>query len=193
MLEHLPGCLSEHLPAHHAVITCYDSRLDNLVEEYVAKIRALGGHIEAKDIQRPPGGTHFLAGHRNERSTFYRMLDSLVDIAKIDVIHLIPHTNCQYCGIHHQEKLGNGCVSDLRFHIESAKKLFQGAQEHFQCRGNQAPTIVVPIGLTVDQRIVSIEESQALLPQVPDELPHGSPCLCASHSGNPILRFPHGT
>lgn len=161
----------------HAILTCYDDRLNRLVRQEARRIRSQGGQLREKDIIRPPGGVHLLAGHTDCRKAFYQMLSGLRDIAKRDVIHLFPHTNCQYCGIHFQEKLGNGVQSDLRFHLKSAEKMLNGAMSHFTGSVDKVPKIDVRIILTVDQRIVTIDEAHQLLPHVPEHGHHGDPCI----------------
>ncbi len=165
----------------HAILTCYDDRLDDLVGSEIERIRSRGGELREKDIIRPPGGVHLLAGHTDCRKAFYQMMSGLRDIARRDVIHLFPHTNCQYCGIHFQEKLGNGSQSDLRFHVKSAEKMLGGAQAHFSTSGGHIPALDVRIILTVDQQIVTIDEARSLLPHVPENSHHGSPCLTEHH------------
>lgn len=161
----------------HAILTCYDDRLDSLVRSEVERIRSQGGQLRDKDIIRPPGGVHLLAGHTDCRKAFYQMLSGLRDIAKRDVIHLFPHTNCQYCGIHFQEKLGNGVQSDLRFHLKSAEKILSGAMSYFTGSVDNVPEIDVRIILTIDQRIVTIGEAHEMLPLVSEHGHHGAPCI----------------
>ena len=160
----------------HVIVTCYDGRLDAIVKTLVEEIRTDGGIVDDKDIFRPPGGVHFVSADPRDRSIFYKLLSGYHDIARTTVFHLLPHTNCQYCGRYHQEKLGNGIQSDLHFHLRSAEKLLDGALQHF---GRLSPDIVpeldVRIILTVDQRIVTIDEAHDLLPHVPDHA-HGAPC-----------------
>lgn len=165
----------------HAILTCYDDRLDDLVGSEVERIRSQGGQLREKDIIRPPGGVHLLAGHTDCRKAFYQMMSGLRDIAKRNVIHLFPHTNCQYCGIHFQEKLGNGVKSDLRFHLTSAEKILSGAMSHFAGSVDNVPVIDVRIILTVDQRIVTIDEAHEMLPRVSAHDHHGSPCINHGH------------
>ncbi len=161
----------------HAILTCYDDRLDELIEMEVARIRMEGGQLRDKDIIRPPGGVHLLAGHTDCRRAFYQMMSGLRDIARRQVIHLFPHTNCQYCGIHFQEKLGNGSRSDLRFHVTSAEKMLNGAMGYFSGLNGSIPELDVRIILTVDRQIVTIDEARSLLPHVPESSHHGAPCV----------------
>lgn len=176
----------------HAILTCYDDRIDPVVEQEVERIRSQGGQLRDKDIIRPPGGVHMLAGKTDCRKAFYEMISGLRDIARTTVFHLWPHTNCQYCGLHFQEKLGNGSQSDLRFHVRSAEKMLSGASGHFSASGGHSPALDVRIILTVDQRIISIKEAHGLLPLVSAHSHHGSPCLehhqlATGHGASPHL------
>jgi len=167
----------------HVLITCYDQRIDPIVLQIIHDIRSEGGLLAGKDIVRIPGGVHLLAGKSDCRKTFYELLTSYRDIAKTDVFHFFPHTNCQYCGIHFQEKIGDGNRSDLRFHLRSAEKLLVGVMEHFLDASQESPILDARIILTTDQRIVSIEEAHAILPHVPDH-EHGVHC-------QQVHRIPH--
>lgn len=170
----------------HVMLTCYDHRIDKLVAEKINVIRSQGGQLAGKDILRIPGGVHLLAGKTDCRKAFYEMLSGYQRIAKTTVFHLLPHTNCQYCGIHFPEKLGNGTRSDLRFHLKSAEKMLAGAKDHFLQSPDDMPELNVSIILTIDQRIISIEQARELLPHVPEEHGHGMPCCV--HSGHDEIR-----
>lgn len=172
----------------HVIITCYDHRIDNLVAKMIDDIRSQGDQLAGKDILRIPGGVHLLAGKTDCRKAFYEVLSGYQCIAKTTVFHLLPHTNCQYCGMHFQEKLGNGTRSDLRFHLKSAVKILAGAENHFLQSPDGIPELNVNIILTIDQRIISIEEAHALLPHVPEEHGHGMPCCIHSEHGHGELR-----
>lgn len=166
----------------HVLITCYDDRLDDLVTQMIDEIRGQGGLLAGKDIVRVPGGPHLLAGKSDCRKAFYELLTGYRDIARATVFHLLPHTNCQWCGIHLQEKLGTGTQSDLRFHIRSAEKMLAGAKEHFaSLTPQEQPEFDSRIILTLDQRIVTIEEAHELLPHVPEHHEHGRPCCHSEH------------
>jgi hypothetical protein len=160
----------------HAIFTCYDGRIDDITAMEIDRIRSQGGLLAKKDILRPPGGVHLLAGKTDCRKTFYELLAGYYGIAGTTVFHFWPHTNCQYCGLHFQEKLGSGAQSDLRFHVRSAEKLRDGALHHFASL-EKRPEIDVRIILTTDQRIVTIDEAHELLPHVPVHGHHGSPCF----------------
>lgn len=164
----------------HVLITCYDQRIDPIVSDIIDEIRSQGGLLAGKDIIRIPGGVHLLAGKSDCRKTFYELLTSYRDIAKTDVFHFFPHTNCQYCGIHFQEKLGSGNRSDLRFHLRSAEKLLAGVIQHFSNLSDAEPELDARIILTIDRSIVSIDEAYGLLPHVPDH-EHGAPCRVHHH------------
>ncbi len=164
-------------PDRHVIITCYDDRIDGIVSGAIHSIRMQGGALEGKDIVRLPGGVHMLVGKTDCRVAFYELLTSWRDIARTTTIHIWPHTNCRYCGIHLQEKLGSGAQSDLRFHVKSAEKLLAGATHHFSRSHGPLPTLDVRIILTTDQRMVTIEEAHELLPHVPAHGHHGSSCF----------------
>jgi len=168
----------EHEAQRHAILTCYDDRIDDVVAREIKRYRDEGILLREKDIMRPPGGVHLLAGKTDCRKTFYEALTSLLDHANTTVFHLWPHTNCRYCGKHFQEKLGNGSKSDLRFHVRSAEKMLHGAKEHFSHSStNRIPELDVRIILTVDQRLVTIDEAHDLLPHVSEHSHHGSPLI----------------
>ena len=160
---------------HHYLQTCYDNRVDDIVTAEVSRIRQIG-RLEDKDISRPPGGVHLLTVKASCREGFYKTLNMCRDIANVRVFHLWPHTNCRFCGIEAQEKIGSGTQSDLRFHLHSARKLLQGVTQYFAAIGGDIPEIDVRIILTIDQRIVTIKEAAALLRNIPAEKPHGSHC-----------------
>ena len=165
----------------HVIVTCYDDRLDGMVAEMINEIRSQGGLLAGKDIVRIPGGPHLLAGKTDCRKAFYEILSGYRDVARSTVFHILPHTHCQWCGIHLKEKLGNGTQSDLRFHLRSAEKMFQGAREHFVTLPiDEQPELDVRIILTIEQRILTIEEPHQLLPHIPEHHGHGKPC-CATH------------
>ncbi len=168
-------------PEKHALITCYDSRVDDMVATLAQTIRVEGELLD-KSILRPPGGVHVLLGKADCRKGFYEMLTALRDIAGIDIFHLYPHTNCRYCGLHLQEKIGNGTQSDLRFHVQSAARILLGLEHHFARLGGKMPGFDVGIILTTDQRIVTIEEATELLPNIPADREHGHACFHESHS-----------
>lgn len=166
----------------HVLITCYDGRLDDMVAKMINDIRSQGGHLAGKDIVRIPGGPHLLVGKSDCRKAFYELLSGYKAIAGSTVFHLLPHTNCQWCGIHLPEKLGNGTQSDLRFHLQSAKKMLAGANDHFSSLPlEERPEFDSRIILTIDQRIVTIDEAHRLLPHIPEHHGHGKPC-CTHHS-----------
>ena len=175
-----------HLPQKnqttHAILTCYDGRIDSIVDREINRIRSEGGTLRGKDIFRPAGGVHLLAGKTDCRKAFYEMITSLRDIAGTRVFHLWPHTNCQYCGTHFKEKLGNGSQSDLRFHVKSAEKMLSGAMNHFSSLTGDVPELDVRIILTSDQHLVTIDEAHQLLPHVPEHGHHGDPCINQSHT-----------
>lgn len=150
----------------HVLLTCYDDRLDPLVTILIREIRGNGGVLAGKDIVRIPGGPHVLTGKPTCRNAFYEILSSYRDVARSTVFHILPHTHCQWCGIHLKEKLGNESRSDLRFHLRSAEKMLQGAKEHFaNLPIHERPELDVRIILTIDQRIVTIDAARALLPE----------------------------
>ena len=155
----------------HALMTCYDSRVDAIVGNLIQETRD-SGELLGKSIYRPAGGIHVLLAKAECREGFYEMLTALRDIAGINVFHLFPHTNCRYCGIHLPEKLGNGTQSDLRFHVQSAERMLLGLTHHFDRIGGEKPEFDVRIILTTDQRIVTIEEAHWLLP----DREHGHAC-----------------
>jgi hypothetical protein len=165
----------------HVLITCYDDRNDQLIEQFIQGIRNKGDILEPKSVLRPPGGIHTFLAKPECRQAFYELLTAFHNIAHIDVFHLFPHTNCQYCGLHLQEKIGNGTQSDLRFHVKSAQKMLAGLKEHFGPLGAQAPRLDVQIILTTDQRIVTIDQALTLLPHIPAERGHGSHCCADIH------------
>jgi hypothetical protein len=165
----------------HALMTCYDGRVDDIVNDLIAGIRN-NGELLGKSIYRPAGGIHVLLAKAECREGFYEMLTALRDIAGINIFHLFPHTNCQYCGMHKAEKIGSGTQSDLRFHVESAKRMLLGLNHHFDRIGGRKPEFDVRIILTTDQRIVTIEEALDLLPTIPADLEHGQHC-CLSTCG----------
>lgn len=167
----------------HALMTCYDSRVDDIVSDLITAIRD-DGELFGKSIYRPAGGIHVLLGKHECREAFYEMLTALRDIAGIDVFHLFPHTNCRYCGLRLPEKLGNGTQSDLRFHVQSAARMLLGLENHFNRIGGVKPAFDVRIILTTDQRIVTIEEAQELLPNIPADREHGHPCCLAECENN---------
>ncbi len=162
--------------ARHVILTCYDDRIDEIVGTQIGLIREQGGLIRDKDIIRTPGGVHLFT-RSNCREAFYALLRSCSDIARSNVFHLWPHTNCQFCGRYHSEKIGTGAQSDLRYHLTSAKKMLAGAMDHFSRSAEQMPKIDVRIILTTDQRLITIDEAHDLLPQVPEHLNHGAPYL----------------
>lgn len=174
----------------HTILTCYDDRIDGLVEQEIKRIRAHGGIIGDKDINRPPGGVHLFTGRSDCREAFYGLLRSCSDIAKSTVFHFWPHTNCQHCGRYHPEKIGTTALSDLRYHLKSAEKMLEGAFNHFTSSAEQMPELDVRIILTVDQRIVTIDEARALLPHVPEHSHHGSPCINGSGGYHQEHRHP---
>ncbi len=53
------------------------------------------------------------------------------------------------------------------------------------------PELDVRIILTVDQRIVTIDEAHALLPLVPEYSHHGAPCI-GTHVHRHHATVPHG-
>ncbi|MDQ5902201.1 MAG: hypothetical protein QG606_417 [Patescibacteria group bacterium] len=163
----------------HALMTCYDGRVDDIVNDLIAGIRN-NGELLGKSIYRPAGGIHVLLGKSECRKAFYEMLTALRDIAGIDVFHLFPHTNCRYCGLNFSEKLGNGTRSDLRFHVQSAERMLLGLNHHFDRIGGAKPAFDVRIILTTDQRIVTIEEAQQLLPDIPADREHGHTCCLSA-------------
>jgi len=167
---------------HHTILTCYDDRIDAIVDEEVRRIRQQGGEINAKDIIRPPGGVHLFTGRSDCRQAFYALLSSCADIVKSSVVHFWPHTNCQHCGRYHPEKIGTNAHSDLRYHLRSAEKVLAGAIAHFSSTPEQMPALDVRVILTIDQRIVTIDEAHALLPHVPEHGHHGTPCLGHGHA-----------
>lgn len=172
----------------HVILTCYDDRIDGKVEQEAARIRAQGGRLRDKDIFRPPGGVHFLSADLDCRAAFYKYLDNCREIASATVFHFWPHTNCQECGLHRPEKLGNGTKSDLWFHVKTAKKLFRFTREHFErLPDKERPILDVRIILTIDQSIVTIDEADGLLSHVPEDIPHGLPCL---HGQRPEHQHP---
>ena len=175
----------------HTILTCYDDRIDELVEQEIRSIRKQGGIIRDKGINRPPGGVHLFMGRSDCREAFYSLLRSCSDIAQSTVFHFWPHTNCQHCGRYHPEKIGTTALSDLRYHLRSAKKMLEGAKHHFSSSGDQMPELDVRIILTVDQRIVSIDEAHALLPHVPEHSRHGAPCM-GHHEHHHSGIHPHG-
>jgi hypothetical protein len=166
-------------PKAHALLTCYDSRVDGITESLIQEIR-VDGELLGKSILRPAGGIHVLLGKSECRQGFYEMLTALRDIAKIDVFHLLPHTNCQYCGHHLSEKIGNGTQSDLRFHVTSAEKMLAGLMRYFGGLNGEMPEFDVRIILTTDQRIVTIKEALELLPDIPSNRAHGSTCCLSA-------------
>lgn len=168
---------SEQHGKRHTILTCYDDRIDALVEQEIERIRAQGGIIRDKDINRPPGGVHLFTGRSDCREAFYSLLRSCSHIAKSTVFHFWPHTNCQHCGRYHPEKIGTTALSDLRYHLRSAERMLEGALKHFAEAGEQMPELDVRIILTSDQRIVTIDEAHALLPHVPEHSHHGAPCM----------------
>lgn len=162
----------------HVLITCYDNRIDGIVTDLVNGIRSQGEILTEKDILRPPGGVHLLAGKSRCREAFYDTLTGFRDIAGAAIFHIFPHTNCQFCGIHHKEKIGKGTQSDLRFHLLSAEKLLQGMIQCFSDKPGRMPEFDVRIILTIDQRVVTIQEAHELLPEIPPHHDHGHPCCC---------------
>ena len=159
----------------HLLFTCFDDRLDRQVATLAGEIRTQG-ILTQKTIVRLPGGVHLHTARQNCRDAFYKTLESYRTIAGIDVFHLWPHTNCQFCGIEVQEKLGNGTQSDLRFHVRSAEKLRHGVVRFFEGLGEEMPEIDVRVLLTIDQRIVTVEEAIKLLPHIPESHGHGHRC-----------------
>ena len=159
----------------HALMTCYDGRVDEIVDSLIQEIRD-DGELLGKSIFRPAGGIHVLLAKAVCREGFYEMLTALRDIAGIDTFHLFPHTNCRYCGLEHPEKIGNGTQSDLRFHVQSAERMLLGVNHHFGRIGGKKPEFDVRIILTTDQRIVTIEEARDLLPAIPADREHGHAC-----------------
>ena len=173
---------SQQQERRHTFLTCYDDRIDNLVEQEIERLRAQGDIIRNKDIYRPRGGVHHYT-RSDCRAAFYGLLTSCSDIAPSSVFHFWPHTNCQFCGLYHPEKIGSGAQSDLRFHVKSAEKMLKGTTDHFLNSSERMPELDIRIILTVDQRFVTIAEAHALLPEVPEHSHHGAPCL--SHHGHP--------
>lgn len=169
----------------HAILTCYDDRIDGIVDGEIARIRAQGGDIRPKDIIRPPGGVHLFTGHSDCRKAFYTLLTSCSDITNPAVFHFWPHTNCLHCGKYHAEKIGSGAHSDLRFHLTSAVKMLEGAMDHFSRSSRKMPELDVRVILTIDQRIVTIDEARDLLPDVPEHSHHGAPCIHLPSEGHP--------
>lgn len=162
----------------HAYITCADPLLNTIVADEVAAIRQQGGILDDSNIARLPGGVHLLSAIPACRETLYYMIGAYHTLFGIDVIHYRPHTNCKFCGLHVQKKLGNGTMSDLSYHLKSARKLLHGAMEHFSALPEDSrPRIDTRIILTTDQKIVSIEEADHLVLQVPEHIPHGCACL----------------
>lgn len=165
----------------HAYITCADPRIDIPVATEIATIRNQGGILEDRNIVRLPGGVHLLSIQPGCREVLYNMIGGYHQLFGIDVIHYRPHTNCKFCGMHAQHKLGNGTMSDLAFHVKSAKKLLAGAEAHFSRFSQDArPTIDTRIVLTTDQMVVTIEEADALVHKIPEDTPHGACCFVHS-------------
>lgn len=182
----------------HTILTCYDDRIDGLVEQEIECIRAQGGIIREKDINRPPGGVHLFTGRSDCREAFYSLLRSCSDIAKSTVFHFWPHTNCQHCGRYHPEKIGTNAQSDLRYHLRSAEKMLGGALGHFSGSVEQMPELDVRIILTIDQRIVTIDEAHTLLPHVSEHSHHGSSCIGGhdhrhEHQHHTAVHYSHGS
>ncbi len=200
MRAQLDAAPTNEQPKRHFIFTCFDNRIDGIVQQEVEKIRSAGGIIVEKCINRLPGGVHLLT-EKTCRNAFYYSLSTLSDegIAGIDVFHVWPHTVCKFCGIHHKEKIGTGVQSDLRFHLRSAEKIHSGAHAHFATLPiGEQPELDVRIILTIDQKIVTIEEANELLLTIPPHHGHGHPCcrpdgkasmFCSTPNGGAIGRF----
>ena len=146
----------------HAIVTCYDPRLDPIVEIYKQNL-ILKGHTVLTPI-RPVGGVHAMTRSAC-RHFFYDQLDGLIVVGKATHLHIFPHTNCQYGWLKVREKIGDTSEQDLAFQVDMLKKSCEGARIHVK---EQFPkehiAIIGGIILTQSHRVITLEEALDLLP-----------------------------
>ncbi len=147
------------------VIACYDPRIDGSVAAFARQIRMQHGLLEAKDIQRPPGGAYLTAGDPECRDAFYHMIGAFHQIAKIRHFFYLPHTDCVFCHAnHHLKKKIQENPSDLQFHVDAAEKLLRGSRYHFKgVEEASRPSFATGIVITNTQEIITLDYARKLL------------------------------
>ncbi len=145
----------------HAILTCYDKRLDPIVEIYRQQL-ILEEHIVLSPI-RPVGGLHAMTRSAC-RHFFYDQLDGLILVGQATHVHIFPHTNCQYGWLKVRDKVGDTFEQDLGFQIDMLKKSCAGAISHVKHKfPERTVRIIGNIIWTQEKRFLSLTEATDLL------------------------------
>lgn len=161
----------------HVIITCYDSRLDPILQSFEQGL-IHDGHVVLKS-DRPVGGVHAMT-MGNCRSFFYEQLDGLVMIARATHIHVFPHTDCQFNKLKQWKRIGESVEHDLAYQIKTLKRVLNGAAKHLHSTfPDQEIDLDARIILTPERRIVTLDEALDILPSDLHHLHH-----CDEHHGS---------
>ena len=152
---------TQRITETHAILTCYDTRLDPMVEIYRQPL-VLDGPAVLHPI-RPIGGLHAMTRSAC-RHFFYDQLDGLILVGQATHIHIFPHTNCQYGWLKVRDKVGETFEQDLGFQIDMLKKSCSGAAAHINHKfPEQHISIIGHIIWTQEKRFISLTEALDIL------------------------------
>ncbi len=145
----------------HAILTCYDDRLNPTIEAFIKKIESEGGIVLSP--VRPIGGVHAMTqGHC--RSFFYGQLDGFIEIGGARHIHIFPHTTCQFNVLKQWEKIGETPGGDIQFQVSTLRKVLENSESHVASKySDRKIALDVRIIHTLEQRIITLEEALDLL------------------------------